>query len=321
MSFRDKKGLATVSAIFMLLIVLSALVIAVEVYSDSDQSTKDQMSIEQARAQEKAVLTHLAVDNETNLVENVTVRNIGTIELNIRALYVKEGQATFFATDPANPPINADTHIMPGGSKVIDVSVLNLILNDSTRLIVATERGTRSLDDPPVVIRQTTISYIPEDTSLLYIGPLILNFTSFEYHLTNSAGGLIPSENWRSGWAVPRNTYIAWRISVKNNDTQGRDITLDQYASFSIANVDGNPQVTPTWFLKSTNNNQLLIYGQDSSIIFTWDLPAGSTAQKTYANSNTCMAFLTLFGTYTYPNGTTSSYGQTIPFEASIVVT
>ncbi len=306
----------------MLLLMFTALVIVVTAYTNYNQSTQDQMTIEQERAQERIALTEIGV-NDQNKIADIVIENRGTIEVTIRALYLKQDCVTSFVTDPTIAPLDANTHIPPGNSTKIQTSILNLPYSETTKIIAATERGTESIDYIPTVDKVINTTILPPDTSLLYIGPLILNFTSFEYHKTDGSGKLTPTDTWQPGWSVPKSTKVAWKITVENNDTKSRSITLSKYASFTIATVTGLPQVTPTWYLNSTggsNPTQPLIWGQKSTIIFIWDSAGGTTPQSVYQQEGTCMVFLTFFGNYTNSDGTTSPYAQTIPFEAAITV-
>ncbi len=305
----------------MLLLMFTALTILTITYSDFNQSTQEQMNSEQQRSQEKITLTTLTVDQQAKIT-TLTVENQGTIEVEIRALYLRENGITTFLTDPSTPPVQADTSIKPGTSKTINITCMDLKLTPTTRLIAATERGVKTIDIQPPITFETSGTRFDYNSSRLYVGPLILEFTSFKQQQTSN--GILNPNLWLPGWSVPKGTQVAWKITVIDNDTQRRPITINKFSSFTITTVDGSPQNPLTWFLEPTDKTNLiqkLEFDQYSDITFIWTTAGGTKPQSVYTQTTTCMVFLTFFGVYNNSDGTTSPYAQTVPFEAAIMIT
>jgi hypothetical protein len=297
-----RRGLETVTAIFMLLLMFAILMGIIAAYSKYNLSAQQQMNIEQERAQEKIAISQVRMDN-TPKISNITISNTGTIEVRIRALYLEENGTTTFLTDPST---YMDTYIAQGSSKIINTTSLGLMPDPNAMLIATTERGTKSTR-----VNEIALAYGQPptnlDTSQLTVGPVMLRFNSLSYIETDQYGN--PQGTWQHYWTVPHGVSCAWSISVTDVDPKNRSLTIIQYTGFTASRVDG-PQAT-TWYLNATQ--QTLMWNQTSSIIFLWSRPGGNSATKIAANQvGVNNIFLTLFGNY--QDGT--SFAQTIPFEA-----
>ncbi len=304
---KSKKGAATmVGAVFMLMIMFSAIIALVFAFSNFSQSGQVRQKEEYGRIQESITIAGIQIDNITNKIKSINVNNTGTIEVRIRAIYQQQGGSATFLTDPS---ISANTYISVGSNKSIDIT--SLALPSDTTLIAATERGVKSVgvNRPTLGFGSPLSNY---DTSQFSIGPLMLSFTSLSW-TSNFDGSNNPLAPWHPGWTAPSNTKIAWRIDVRDVDTKNRDLTLNKFSGYTINKFD-NPQTT-TWYINQ--NTVTLNWNQTTSLYFIWDLPlSNSIAKPSPGNTGVNNAFLTLFGDF--QGGET--FAQTIPFE-SITVT
>ena len=299
-----RRGISTVTAIFMLLLMFAALTGLIVAYFNFDLSTQEQMKIEHERSQEKIVITNLKLDNELS-VANLTISNIGAIEVKIRALYRQEGGETIFLADPS---MYMDTYIAIGESLVIDTTSFGYMPDPDTILIAATERGTKSLGVNEI---ELTLGNLPPDlnTSQLTVGPLMLTFTSLQWTATFDNDGNPIWPDSANGWIIKSTSprHCAWRINVTNVDPEGNDLSINQFSGFTIVGAD-SPQAI-TWYLDAAQ--QTLNHNQTSSITFTGS-EGGNFNQQPEVNN----VFLTFFGYY--ENGI--PFAQTIPFQAITVV-
>ena len=301
---RCQRGLQSITAVLMLLLMFTALTALIMAFSNYNSSMQQQMKIEQERAQEKIAITQLDVDSAQK-IENLTVSNIGAIEVRIRAIYRRENGVVTLLADPST---FTDTHIAQGTSMQINIAHLGLTPDPNATLIAATQRGVRSQE-----INEIELEYgeppTGSDTSQLSIGPLMLYFDSINYTKTDVNGN--PTGSW-PGYPIPQGIYCAWEVNVTNIDPEKRDLIINQYTGLTLQIV-GGPS-TLTWFLKA--NQQSMAWNTTASIIFLWSTPAGDAAEKVQAsNKGQNNIFLTFFGEFS--DG--KRLAQTIPFEAVTV--
>ena len=315
---RSKRGIETVTAVLMLLLMFTALTILIVSFSNSNISAQEQMDLEHQRAQEKIELTNLEVNDAFEII-GVLVNNTGTIEVEIRAIYEITAVETKFLFDPAD---YGDAHIAPASSLLIDVptNVPEIAFDPEAKIVAATERGTKNLDYVPALLFGTFEPPSNYDPTKLYIGPLMLKFDEFACHKTNGQGILNPASEWQPGWVVSEKGYYAWKITIMNIDD--RDITINRFASFNLVPSE-SPSSTLSWYLDPTdlNGKQLLQVNQTVSVTYKWTAPLSGAAQRMNFPECTCMVFLTFFGVFHEADGTETPYAQTIPFEASVTVT
>lgn len=317
---RARRGIGTITAIFILLIMFAALTGLVVAFFNYNLSAREQMNLELARAQERVELIKLQVDEQFT-ISSVVINNTGSIDVRIRAIYEILDGETRLLFDPAD---YGDAVIEPASSLVIYFpgDIPDVAFDPQAKIVAATERGTKTLDYVP------TLKYGPVqppseyDPTKLYIGPLMLKFDDFAYRKTDSKGNLDPNDEWHPGWVIPKSPqYYAWRISVMNVDD--RDITINRFASFNLVPTE-SPSTTLSWYLEPTDlgtGKQILGTNQTESIMYIWNGPLSGTAQKMNLPECTCMVFLTFFGIFQEPDGTETPYAQTIPFEAAVTVT
>lgn len=313
-----RKGISTITAIFMLLLMFTALTGLLIAFFNYNLSAKEQMDIEHERSQEKIVLSGLDV-NEDFEITSVVINNTGTIDVRIRALYEIVNGETKLLFDPSN---YAETQISPTGSLVIYIpgSLPVVQFDPQAKIVAATERGTKTLDTIPTLFYGPIEPPSEYDPTKLYIGPLMLKFDDFYHHKTDQYGILDSGETWRPGWVVDEKDYLAWKITIMNIDN--RNITINRFASLNLVPTEA-PSNTLSWYLEPTNettNTQFLEVNQTVSVIYKWTNPLSGTATKLTFPECTCMVFLTFFGVFEEIDGTETPYAQTIPFEASVTV-
>lgn len=266
-------------------------------FTNYQLSTQQQMNNEDERIKEKIAITDVYID-ENKIITNITISNIGAIEVKIRALYRKENGVVTFLTDPS-------TYIKQGQVKTINLGTLNLNASTDTTLIAATERGVRSQEINEIVLEYGELP-TNVDTSQLSIGPLTLYFDSINYTQTDTVGN--PIGSW-SGYPVPTGISCSWEVNVTNIDPEKRDLTIDQYTGLTLQIV-GGPQ-TLTWFLKPST--QTIAWNTTAKITFLWSAPGGTVATVVSPrNKGQNNIFLTFFGVFS--DGI--RLAQTIPFEA-----
>jgi hypothetical protein len=313
---KAKEGIATVTAIFMLLLMFTAMIGLIVAFYNYNLSANEQMEFDHARSQEKIELIGISV-NEDFEIESVIVSNAGTIDVRIRAIYEIANGETNLLFDPSD---YGETVIGPTGSLEILIpgSVPTIQFDPQAKIIAATERGTKTLDSIPTLFYGPTEPPSEYDPTKLYIGPLMLKFDDFSYHETDRNGVLNPTDTWQPGWVVDEKDYLAWKITIMNID--GRNITINRYASFNLVPTE-SPSATLSWYLEPTNvSTQLLEVNQTVSVTYKWTNPLSGDAQKLTFPECTCMVFLTFFGVFKEIDGTETPYAQTIPFEASVTV-
>jgi len=305
-----KKGVTSISALFFLLIVFTILGGLFKAYFDYNLALQDQKKIETERIKEKIALTGLDLDQEDIHVSNITIKNVGTIDANIRAIYIANSTKTTLICDPSRDP-GADTHIPPGESRTIPLPG-GIPFDSEARITAATERGIKSTEYEALLYFGSSKPPTAYDHSLLYIGPLVLKFDGFWYREIPGDG------NWYPGWEVPKGIVCAWNLTIKNIDPKNRSITINRFSCFTTVKIEGSN--VRNWYLNSTNENrtQFLELGQEYNIIYFWRTPYTEQTQTIYTQESNCMVFLTFFGTFHDEEKT--PYAQTIPFEAAITI-
>jgi hypothetical protein len=307
---RSKKGVSsTFIALYLVLItmlLMSALFVG-QVISRS--SLTDYLKIEQDRRQENILITKLVTDE--NNVLFVQVNNTGAITVRIRALYVG-GE---FKLDPST--LAGDSYIEP--KEALNITLVTLVPPlplDSLDLIwtVTTERGIRSSDLGWNLWEETTgPTYTPNK---FYFGPLMLLFDMFHWR-----SGTGP---WKSGWSIPKSaTEVTWRILLSNVD--GRPITITDPSCFTLVGNEQQQNKIVSWFVDPELGSMTFLPGRYYFVYYTWTQPYNDpgTPQIQKPNALTvgipCINFLTFTGFFTELNGTQTSFGQTIPFEAVLI--
>ena len=322
---RGRRGVSTVyTSLIFLLLVFSILTLLFLTFFSYNLAAQEQMRTEHERSQEKIILSGLVLDESWTYISSVIVNNTGTIEVKIRAIYVTNSTTTTLICDPST---YNDTHIAPSESLSIPL-LSEVAFEPEAKITVATERGVKTKEYEGILIFETPNPPWKYDPSRLYIGPLMLQFDAFWYRKTSPNGTLDPEEPWRPGWSISKGFgYCAWNITVMNIDD--RDITINRFSSFTAVPND-SPSNQLSWYLEPTNQTdltQFLAVNQTRNIIYTYSapkrLPEGggtNSATKMTLPECTCMVFLTFYGVFHEHDGTTTTYAQTIPFEAAITV-
>jgi len=307
-----------------LLLVFSILTLLFLTFFRYNLAVQEQMRIEHERSQEAIVISGLELDDQT-YISHVVVNNTGTIEVKIRAIYVTNGTTTTLICDPST--YMASAHIAPSESLCIPLPG-GVVFEPEAKIIVATERGVKTKEYEGILIFGTPRPPWKYDPSRLYIGPLMLQFDAFWYRKAFQNGTLDPDDPWHPGWSITKGFgYCAWNITVM--DIDDRNITINRFSSFTAVPND-SPSNQLTWYLEPTNQTsltQFLPVNQTRNIIYTYSVPkrfpeeggTDSTRKMTLPECR-CMVFLTFYGVFHEHDGTTTTYAQTIPFEAAITV-
>jgi len=324
----DRRGISTIliASVFFLLLTFSTLFLLLSGFFGYNLAINEQMKIEEDRAREKIVLTELGLNENATYIMYVRVNNTGTIAVRIRAIYETNRTMNVFLADPSL--YMESTYIEPNGQLRITAppnATCITRFQPSAKLTVITERGTKTSDYEGIVVYGPSNPPKPYDPTRYYIGPLELMFTAFYYRRIDSQSGLLdPADYWHPGWDIPRSFgYVAWNITVRNIDS--RNITINTFSSFTIVPNESPPSDDRTWYLEpadETSNTQLLIPGQIEYIVYKWSFPKepGVKAQQIYSVPTRCLVFLTFYGLFHEVDGSTTTYAQTIPFEAAITV-
>jgi len=325
----DRRGVSAVlvASMFFLILTFSTLALLLSGFFGYNMAVNEEMKIEQERAQEKIILSELGLDVNATVINYVRVNNTGTITVKIRAIYETNRTMTAFIGDPSTW---MDTYIEPNDDLIIrgpegpnaTYTPISLF-RPSAKLTLVTERGTKTTDFEGIVVYGPSKPPYPYDPSRYYIGPLELMFTSFYYHkIDSTTGALDPACNWTPGWSIPKSYgYVAWNITVRNIDD--RAITINRFSSFTVVPNESPPSDERTWYLDtSTQPTQTLIPEQVDHIVYKWRVSyePGVQAENIYSVSCRCLVFLTFYGVFHNHDGTTTTYAQTIPFEAAITV-
>ena len=176
----SRKGISTVTAIFMLLLMFTAMIGLIVAFFNYNLSAKEQMNIDHERSREKIELTGLGVNEEFEIT-SVVINNTGTIDVRIRALYEIVNGESKLLFDPSN---YAETQITPTTSLVIYIpGGLPVIQFDpQAKIVAATQRGIKTVDSVPTLYYGPNEQPSEYDPTKLYIGPLMLKFDDFSYH-------------------------------------------------------------------------------------------------------------------------------------------
>ena len=317
---RCRRGVSSITSLFLILLMFSILIGLLLAFFDYNLVVFEQMKIEDERSQEKIVLSGLELDNETCL-STVSVKNEGTIEVKVRAIYVANSTTTTLVCDPST---YMDTHIAPDNSLNMSLPT-GISFEPDAKIIVATERGVKTKEYEALLVFGPPKPEWEYDPTKLYIGPLMLQFDAFWYHKTRGDGTLDPNDPWHPGWSIPKGFgYCAWNITVMNIDY--RNITINRFSTFNVVPNDSPSNQLP-WYLEPTNQTdltQFLPVNETQNILYIWADPKEASGtnrpQKMTLPECTCMVFLTFFGVFHEHDGTTTTYAQTIPFEAAITV-
>lgn len=322
---RGRRGISTIyTSLLSLLLVFSILILLFLAFFSYNLAVQEQMRIEHERSQEEIVLSGLVLNEMDLTISRVVVSNTGTIEVRIRAIYVTNRTTTVLICDPST---SMDTHIAPSNSLNITLPS-GVAFEPDAKITVATERGVKTKEYEGLLIFGPPNPGWKYDPSRLYIGPLMLQFDAFWYRKTFQNGTLDPDDPWYPGWSISKGFgYCAWNITVMNIDD--RNITINRFSSFTAVPND-SPSNQLSWYLEPTNQTdltQFLAVNQTRNIIYTYStpksLPEGggtNSATKMTLPETTCMVFLTFYGVFHEHDGTTTTYAQTIPFEAAITV-
>jgi len=321
---RSRRGVSTIyTSLIFLLLVFSIFTLLSLAFFDYNLAIQEQVKIEHERSQEKIVLSGLVLD-ESLCISRVIINNTGTIEVRIRAVYITNSTGAALICDPST---YMDTYIAPSESLRIRLPG-GVAFEPDAAMTVTTERGVKTMEYEGLLYFGPPKPPWKYNPSRLYIGPLMLQFDAFWYRKTLRNGILDPKDPWHSGWSIPKGFgYCAWNITVMNIDD--RNITINRFSSFTAVPND-SPSAELSWYLEPTNQTdltQFLVVNQTQSIIYTWSAPKSlpeeggtDSAQKMTLPECRCMVFLTFFGVFHEHDGTTTTYAQTIPFEAAITV-
>lgn len=314
---KNKKGVSPVFvAIYLSLLavlLISTLFMALYTYGSA---VTDRMKMEEEKQQESVKLVGPEALNLTNTgdyFDSLRVNNKGAITIRIRAIYIDHK----FVGDPSS--FQGDSYIRPKEYLWIKLYPNVKVTLDKTPLnatwTVTTERGTTAQETTERLLWGNP--YNPYNPMRFYIGPLMIMFDMFNWR-----SGTGP---WQNGWAIPKNTPdVTWRILISNIDT--RDIEVTDRSSLTLISNDNAPSAPVAWYIDPLLSATYYRPGSFYFVYYSWNKPySEGGAQKQSANvfgdGTTCINFLMFLGRFINPNGTSTSYGQTIPFEAVRVTT
>ena len=320
-SLRQRRGISTVYAslvfLFICFTILSLIVLA---FYDYNLAANEKRDIDFERSQEKIIVTELILSDDESDISDVVVKNVGTIEVKIRAIYHVNSVSTHFICDPST---YMNTYIDIDESLEIPLPAGVAFEPNASKIVAGTERGVTTMEYVAPAFFGPAID-IDYDPSKLYIGPLMLQFDAFWYKTASQDGTLDPNDPWNPGWSIPKGFgYCAWNITVMNVDT--RNITINRFSGF-VAVPNDSPSSQTCWYLEPTiagGYTQFLPVNETRHIVYVWSTPkgpSGNSAQKLTYPETTCMVFLTFYGVFHEQDGKTTPYAQTIPFEAAITV-
>jgi archaellum component FlaG (FlaF/FlaG flagellin family) len=290
-----------IGVFILFIIILGVAITQLITLQGNDSSAMTALTVEEERRQESISLVGLTIENDSDYIANITVKNTGSITVLIKSLYIDNN----FLFDPSDSSIN------PYGGRINPNSTLTISLKEliprelyksMSMLAVASARGTKSAayeavlaagKNPPVTIQTS-------------FGPLKLNFTKFYY--ANYSDGSIGT--WMPGWRISnKEGNIVWKIEVQNigSDT----IVLNQNSCFVLMSVGGssNPK---SWYIDITSPLEILPT-QIVEIVFKLNAQGTRESVPTGKAPYQCKIFLAFFGSHQPEN---TPYGQTIPFEA-----
>jgi len=321
-SLLQRRGISTVyGSLVFLFISFTILSLIVLAFYDYNLAANEKRQIDFERSQEKIVVTNITLTEDGSEISEVVVKNVGTIEVKIRAIYHVNSVSTHFICDPS-PYMN--TYIDIDQSLKIPLPNGIAFEPNASKMVAATERGVTTMEYVAPAFFGPAID-IDYDPSKLYIGPLMLQFDAFWYKTSSQDGTLNPNDPWNPGWSIPKGFgYCAWNITVMNVDN--RNITINRFSSFVAVPNDSPSSQTP-WYLEppsAGDYTQFLPVNETCHIVYLWSTPkgpSGNIATKLTYPETTCMVFLTFYGVFHEQDGKTTPYAQTIPFEAAITVT
>jgi hypothetical protein len=307
---RGKKGISSIFiAIYLALIVILLITALFVGQVISRSSLTDYLKIEQERRQENIQITKIVTDESATNVLYVQVNNTGAITVRIRALYVGEE----FKLDPST--LVGDSYIEP--KEAMNITLIPPIRFDgdvlSVQWTVTTERGTRSSELGMNLWEETSNPvYTPNK---FYFGPLMLLFDMFHWR-----SGTGP---WKSGWSIPKAaTDVTWRILL--TDADSRPITITDTSCFTLVGNQIQTNKIVPWFVNPELGSLTFLPGRYYFVYYTWDRPYSDSGPQTQGPDGLnvgmpCINFLTFTGHFMELNGTTTAFGQTIPFEAVLI--
>ena len=285
----------------MLLIMFTVTIGMIIAYVNYNVYAQDQLNVENQHSQERITLLKAIEGNE---VKNITITNVGTIDVVIRGIYIDD-DGDFSTFDPS---LSMDTILVPTASVTLPIS--GAVFKDAS-IVATTQRGTRSIDVPPAI---PYLEPPPPDTNEFYMGPLLLQFDNFYFQ--SFTGSFDPNGDWDDGWVVSSEPgeYCGWKIGMTN--IGDKNITINGYSCFTTF-PSGSTDYR-SWFLWTQDGTNLvdLPINQTSTLYFVRSAPGSSGYLKIYSNYQICMVFLTFYGVY--EDG--GPYAQTIPFEAAVTV-
>jgi PKD repeat protein len=314
------KGTSTVfgSILLIILVLTLASILFLTLYKHNN-SVQEAISLEEERKQERIVLCALATENTsgTEYITALFINNTGSITSRIRAVYIDNK----FLCDPSNYTIN------PGDTYINEKESLWILLppdveyEASAKMTVATERGMKSTEyagrlkqgaGPPPHYNQTGS----------YFGPLWLDFNKFYYAECDPTDGSYDPSAWKPGWKIQVGSgSIVWNITVKNVDN--RNITINQFSCLTLF-PNQSPSNRRAWYIEPPVEQftQFIAVNETVNIIYIWTNPKSVSTRTQDIYNTVCRnkVFLTFIGFFHEHDGTTKPYGQTIPFEAVLVM-
>jgi len=314
------KGISTIfGSILLIILVLTVASILFLTLYKYNHSVQGAIRVEEERMQEKIVLCRLASQNlsGTEYVVAILVNNTGSITSRIRAIYIDEE----FLCDPSDNTINPDDTYINSKESLWILLPPGVEYVPTAKIAVATERGIKSIEyewklklggGPPPQYGITKF----------YFGPLWLDFNKFYYTEVDPKNGSYDPSTWKPGWRIEVGSgSIAWNITVKNVDD--RNITINQFSCFTLVPNDSPGERKP-WYIEPPQESftQFIAVNETVNVIYIWKTPKMKqmTPQTIYNTVCRDKVFLTFFGVFHEHDGTTKPYGQTIPFEAVLVV-
>jgi hypothetical protein len=127
---------------------------------------------------------------------------------------------------------------------------------------------------------------------------------------------------WNSGWSIPSKAKdVTWRILLTNVDN--RTITITEDSDFSLVGNTGQSNWVLNWYVDPETTQMTFVPGRYYSVYYKWSSPYSSSDNRITdisLNPETpCLNFLTFTGSFEGLDGSTTAFGQTIPFEAVLV--
>jgi len=317
-SIKNKKGISPLFvSIYLVIIVAVLLSLLFAALSTYESSLTTRMRIEQERRQESIRLIGPKALNmsEGTYAGYLRVNNTGSITVRIRALYVGDK----YVCDPSKDLGAGDSYIDPKEALWISLYPHVHIELNSTTLnalwTVTTERGIKTSEIGAKLIWGEPPLWWPKK---FYIGPLMLMFDMFHWSATPATGP------WNHGWSIPQgNQEITWRILVVN--IEDKPILLNEKSCLVLISNDNSPKDPKTWYIDPLlMGSMTLLPGDFNFIYYTWKAPFSHHGGKDafhqgitgLSTDDTCLNFLCFYGSFVESDGTLTSYGQTIPFEA-----